>query len=71
MQKTVFGDVPELTAGDVEPEGTNSTIADTIRTTIELNSAIDAWTVEFGGSGNPLALLFFKEQNGADGTQDR
>ena len=41
IPKTVFGDVPELTAGDVEPEGTNSTIADTMRIVIEGSEAID------------------------------
>ena len=41
MQKTVFGDVPELSAGVREPEGTNSTIADTMRIVIEGSEAID------------------------------
>ena len=40
MQKTLFGDVPELSAGVREPEGTNSTIADTMRIVIEGSEAI-------------------------------
>ena len=56
-------------AGVRESYGTKSTIAVKMRTTTTPDSNIDPRTVKFLGSGYPIALLFFNEQNGADGSQ--